>query len=150
MNILFINGSPNKNGNTAALAEELLRGKAYETLNLTDYTIGVYGQQLPGDALDTIISAMEKANVIVLGSPLYWHNICGSLRNVLDRFYGRVDSNALSGRTLYFLFQGASPEKWMLEAGEYTIKRFASLYGMTYSGMATNKNEAAKLRATIE
>ena len=38
----------------------------------------------------------------------------------------------------------------MLEAGEYTIKRFASLYGMTYSGMATNKNEAAKLRATIE
>ena len=150
MNILFINGSPNKNGNTAALAEELLRGKAYETLNLTDYTIGAYGQQLPGDELDTIISAMEKANVIVLGSPLYWHNICGSLRNVLDRFYGRVDSNALSGRTLYFPFQGASPEKWMLEAGEYTIKRFASLYGMTYSGMATNKNEAAKLRATIE
>ena len=150
MNILFINGSPNKNGNTAALAEELLRGKAYETLNLTDYTIGAYGQQLPGDELDTIISAMEKANVIVLGSPLYWHNICGSLRNVLDRFYGRVDSNALSGRTLYFLFQGASPEKWMLEAGEYTINRFASLYGMTYSGMATNKNEAAKLRATIE
>ena len=150
MNILFINGSPNKNGNTAALAEELLRGKAYETLNLTDYTIGAYGQQLPGDELDTIISAMEKANVIVLGSPLYWHNICGSLRNVVDRFYGRVVSNALSGRTLYFLFQGASPEKWMLEAGEYTIKRFASLYGMTYSGMATNKNEAAKLRATIE
>ena len=150
MNILFINGSPNKNGNTAALAEELLRGKTYETLNLTDYAIGAYGQQLPGDELDTIISAMEKANVIVLGSPLYWHNICGSLRNVLDRFYGRVDSNALSGRTLYFLFRGASPEKWMLEAGEYTIKRFASLYGMTYGGMATNKNEAAKLCATIE
>lgn len=41
MNILFINGSPNKNGNTAALAEELLRGKAYETLNLTDYTIAL-------------------------------------------------------------------------------------------------------------
>ena len=100
MNILFINGSPNKNGNTAALAEELLRGKTYETLNLTDYAIGAYGQQLPGDELDTIISAMEKANVIVLGSPLYWHNICGSLRNVLDRFYGRGDSNALSGRTL--------------------------------------------------
>lgn len=27
MNILFINGSPNKNGNTAALAAELLAGK---------------------------------------------------------------------------------------------------------------------------
>ena len=44
MNILFINGSPNKNGNTKALAEKMLKGKAYETLNLTDYRIGSYGQ----------------------------------------------------------------------------------------------------------
>ena len=27
MNILFINGSPNQSGNTAALAKELLKGK---------------------------------------------------------------------------------------------------------------------------
>ena len=47
MSILFINGSPNKNGNTAALAAELLKGHKYETLNLTDYTIGAYGQNLP-------------------------------------------------------------------------------------------------------
>ena len=46
MNILFINGSPNSNGNTAALAKELLQGKEYETLNLTDYKIGSYGQKL--------------------------------------------------------------------------------------------------------
>ena len=36
-------------------------------------------------------------------------------------------------------------EKWMLEAGEYTMKRFAGLYGMKYAGMATNYSEAAKL-----
>lgn len=104
MSILFINRSPNKNGNTAALAAELLKGKDYETLNLTDYTIGAYGQNLPGDGLDTVIEAMRQADTIVIGSPVYWHNICGSIRNVLDCFYG-----------------------------------------MTYGGMATNKNEAAKL-----
>ena len=49
MSILFINGSPNKTGNTAALTAELLKGRAYQTLNLTDYTIGAYGQNLPGD-----------------------------------------------------------------------------------------------------
>lgn len=43
MSILFINGSPNKNGNTAALAAEMLKGKSYETLNLTDLIIGSYG-----------------------------------------------------------------------------------------------------------
>lgn len=40
-----------------------------------------------------------------------------------------------SPNTLYFLFQGATPEQWMLEAGEYTMKRFAGLYGMEYGGM---------------
>ncbi len=149
MRIVFINGSPNKNGNTAALAADLLKGKSYETVNLTDYTIGAYGQNLPNDGLDTVISAMEKADIVVIGSPVYWHNICGSVRNVLDRFYGHVENGSLSGRKLYFVFQGAAPEKWMLEAGEYTMKRFAALYGMTYGGMATNKNEAAKLSKDV-
>lgn len=145
MSILFINGSPNKNGNTAALTAKLLQGKSYETLNLTDYLIGAYGQELPGDGLNEVIAAMEKAETIVIGSPVYWHNICGSVRNLLDRFYGKVAEGSLSGRTLYFVFQGAGPEKWMLEAGEYTMKRFADLYGMTYGGMVTNQREAANL-----
>lgn len=149
MSILFINGSPNKNGNTAALAVALLNGKNYTTLNLTDYVIGAYGQNLPNDGLDTVIHAIEQADTIVVGSPVYWHNICGSVRNVLDRFYGKVENGSLSSRKLYFVFQGAAPEKWMLEAGEYTMKRFAALYGMTYGGMATNKTEAEKLSKEV-
>ena len=145
MSILFINGSPNGNGNTAALAGRLLKKKTYETLNMTDYRIGSYGQKFPDDQLGEVIAKIKEAEVIVIGSPLYWHNICGSVRNMLDRFYGLVEEGSLSGRTLYFLFQGAAPEKWMLEAGEYTMKRFAGLYGMKYAGMATNKAEADKL-----
>lgn len=145
MKILFINGSPNKNGNTAALAKELLKSREYETVNLTDYTIGSYGQNLQGDQLGEVIAKMKQAQTVVIGSPLYWHNICGSVRNMLDRFYGLVDEGSLSGRAMYFLFQGAAPEKWMLEAGDYTMKRFALLYGMKYMGMATNRAEADKL-----
>ena len=91
----------------------------------------------------------NAADIVVIGSPLYWHNICGSVRNVLDRFYDKVEDGELSGRKLYFVFQGAAPEKWMLDAGEYTMKRFAGLYGMTYGGMATNENEATKLGKNI-
>ncbi len=149
MSILFINGSPNKNGNTAALAAVLLEGREYETLNLTDYRIGSYGQKFEGDQLEQVIAKMKEADVIVVGSPLYWHNICGSVRNVLDRFYGLVEKGELSGRTLYFLFQGAAPEKWMLEAGDYTMKRFAALYGMRYGGMAVNRDEAGRLGKNI-
>lgn len=145
MSTLFINGSPNKEGNTAALAEVLLSGKEYETLNLTDYRIGSYGQNFLDDQLNAVIEKMKQSEVIVIGSPLYWHNICGSVRNMLDRFYGLVSEGSLEGRTLYFLFQGAGPEKWMMEAGEYTMKRFAGLYGMKYARMATNRSETVKL-----
>lgn len=149
MSILFINGSPEKNGNTAALAAQLLKGKSYDTLNLTDYTIGSFGQNLPNDGLDEVISAMKSADTIVIGSPVYWHNICGSVRNMLDRFYGKVNGSTLAGRKLYFIFQGGAPEKWMLEAGEYTMNRFAALYGMTYGGMVSTKADAARLSKEI-
>lgn len=148
--ILFINGSPNRNGNTAALAAELLKGKEYKTFNLTDYVIGSYGQRLPSDGLDDIIEAIVQADTVVIGSPLYWHNICGSVRNVLDRFYGRVENGSLKGRKLYFIFQGAAPEKWMLDAGEFTMKRFAELYGMTYFGTVRNPAEAKELNKTVQ
>ena len=91
---------------------------------------------------------MKAADVIVMGSPLYWHNICGSVRNLIDRFYGPVESGSLSGR-MFFVFQGMAPEKWMLEAGEYTMSRFAARYGLQYQGMATNKAEAEALAGKL-
>ena len=32
--------------------------------------------------------------------------------------------------------QGAAPEKWQLEACEFTMKRFAGLYGFRYDNKA--------------
>ena len=145
MGILFINGSPEKKGNTAALGEELLKDKEYEILNLADYRINTYGQELPGDQFNEVLTKIKEAETLVIGSPVYWHNLSGAVRTLLDRFYGPVSQGELSGRKLFFLFQGAAPEKWMLEAGEYTMNRFASLYAMTYMGMATNRRETKVL-----
>ncbi|MDO4413871.1 MAG: NAD(P)H-dependent oxidoreductase [Erysipelotrichaceae bacterium] len=142
--ILFINGSPERQGNTAAIAEALLNGAEAETLSLTDYRINAYGQTLPGDQFEEVLDEMKKADVLIIGSPVYWHNICGSVRNLLDRFYGPVKPGELKGRQLWFIYQGASPEPWMMEAGEYTMKRFAGLYGMEYMGMITSVKEARK------
>ena len=142
MSILFINGSPNRNGNTAKLAAKLLSGKTYQTLNLVDYKLYSYGQKFEDDQFDEIVAAMKAADVVIIGSPVYWHNMCGSVRNLIDRFYGPVRQGALEGRKFVFLFQGAAPEPWMLEKAEYTMSRFARMYGMDYLGMATNNREA--------
>lgn len=61
-----------------------------------------------------------------------------------------MEQDELSGRILFFLFQGAAPEKWMLEAGEYTVNRFAGLYGMNYAGMATDRKQAQELAKTLK
>lgn len=149
MDILFINGSPNKDGNTAGLAKELLKNKEYRTLNLVDYKLYSYGQDYPDDQFDEILNEMKKADIIVMGSPLYWHSMSGAARNLLDRSYGAVTDKMLGGKKLYFLFQGASPTKEQLAAGDYTMGRYAGLYGMEYMGMATNTQEAAKLASGI-
>ncbi len=145
MSILFINASPNKNGNTAGLARELLVGKEYETLNLIDYKIYAYGQNYEDDQFDKVIEAIRKADTVVMGSPLYWHNICGLMRNLLDRCYGPIGQGEFRGKDLYFIIQGASPEKWQLEACDFTMSRFAGLYGFNYKGMITNSSEARTL-----
>lgn len=149
MSILFINGSPNKNGNTAALAETLMNGKEYQTLHLTDYKLYGYGQDFEDDQFAEIVAKMKSADTIVIGSPVYWHNMCGLVRNLIDRFYGPISEGELGGRKFAFLLQGAAPEKWMLEKAEYTMNRFARMYGMEYIGMATNRAEAKQLAKNI-
>lgn len=148
--ILFVNGSPNRDGNTAALAKVLLEGRPYETLNLNDYRLNFYGQTLEGDQLDEIISKMKEADIIVMGSPVYWHNMCASVRTLMERFYGYVPDNAFKGKRLFFLYQGAAPTKMMIDDGEYSMSRFAGMYGFTYEGMATSKSEANVLRNKLK
>lgn len=147
--ILFMNGSPNADGNTASLARTLLQGRAYETLMLTDLRINAYGQELPGDQLDTVIAKMRTADIVVVGSPVYWHNICASVRTVMERFYGFIDRGAFGGKKLFFLYQGEAPTQKMIDDGEYSMSRFAKMYGFAYEGMATNTSQAEALRRKL-
>lgn len=142
MTYLFINGSPRRSGNTAKLAETVLKNREYTTLNLADYHINTYGQTGEGDQFNEVLTAVKEADTVVLGSPMYWYSMSGAMRTLLDRFFGPVKKDELSGRKLVFLFQGADPEQWMLDAGDYTMKKFAEMYGMEYMGMAVTAQDA--------
>lgn len=135
MKTILINGSPNKNGNTVELTKKHFGD--FETLHLVDYKIYSYGQSFDDDQFDEVIDAMSHADTIIIGSPLYWHSMSGAVRNLLDRFYMHVDESLLKGKDMYFVFQGYAPTQSQLEAGDYTMNRFANLYGMNYKGMVT-------------
>ena len=149
MSTLFLNASPNHDGKTARLAKALLGERPYEQLDLAQYKVFGYGQHFADDQFDEVLAKVKAADTIVVGSPVYWHNLAGQLRCFLDRCYGPVEPGELSGKKLFFLFPGGAPETWMLDAGEYTMSRFAGLYGAEYEGMATNAREAKGLAAKL-
>ena len=110
MTILFVNGSSNSNGNTAHLAATLLAGHDYGTLNLTDYRINAFGQTLPGDQFDEVIERIKQADVVVLGSPVYWHSLCASVRTLMERCYMNPKVDRLGGRLSQVQILSARPE----------------------------------------
>lgn len=84
------------------------------------------------------------ADTIVIGSPVYWHSFTGLLRNFLDSQYGVIEAE-LAGKRLVFAFQGAAPTADVLKLADYSMSRYAGLYGMDYLGMVTNSSEAREL-----
>lgn len=127
----------------------MLAGKEYDTLHLVDYKIYSYGQKYEDDQFMEVIGRMQEADTVVLGSLLYWHSMSGAVRNLSDRSYGVVSEGTLQGKKLFFVFQGASPTKEQLAAGDYTVGRYAKLYGFDYQGMAVGKKEAQKLSGQL-
>ena len=147
--ILFVNGSPNRNGNTVEMAHRLLSGTGYGTLHLVDYKIYPLGQSFADDQFDEVMQKITTADILVMGSPVYWHSMTGQFRTLLDRIYESPYKHQLSGKDLYFIFQGAAPSSAMLEAGNYTMGIFCRLFGLKYKGMATDLREAERLGTNL-
>lgn len=137
--ILFINASPNKeSGNTAAIARRMLGDQDYDTLNLIDYKIYPLGQSFKDDQFHEVMRRMIKADILIMGSPVYWHTMTGQFHSLLDRIYESEEKRHLGGKQLYFIFQGAGPSRAMLEAGDNTMSIFCRLFGLNYGGMTTH------------
>lgn len=148
--ILFINGSENRDGNTSRMAKQLLGNTQYDQLNLVDYRVDSLGQHFEGDQFDVVLKAMQDADVIVFGTPVYWHTMSGSMKNVIDRMYDIRDTANLQGKQLYFIIQGADPTPQSIESTEYIMTRFAKVYGLELKGMASNSSELQSLQSMIQ
>ena len=101
---LFVNGSPNRNGNTVAMAHRLLSDKEYETLHLVDYKIYPLGQSFADDQFDEVMQKIVAADILVMGSPVYWHSMTGQFRTSLDRIYESSYKHQLRGKELLLHF----------------------------------------------
>lgn len=110
MKVIAINGSPRKEGNTAlaldTMAETLkAEGIEMEVVHVGNQAIrGCLGcgtcarrkdEQcvIKDDALNTIIQQMKTADAIVLGSPVYYAGIAGTMKCFCDRAFYVASAN---------------------------------------------------------
>lgn len=114
MGIPFINGGE-IGGNTAHLSHAFLEGRDFTQIDLASLKVYDYGTHFADDQFDEVLDAMKTADTIVIGSPVYWHDMSGMTCCLLDRCYGPVSTDDLAGKRLFFLFQGGAPTQQMYE-----------------------------------
>ena len=97
--IIFINGSPKRNGATDKLLSLLImyiNKEIFEckTINLSDYNINYctgcticyqIAECCQKDDFHTVMSEIDRADMIVTISPSYWADITGHLKVFIDR-----------------------------------------------------------------
>ena len=102
MKIVAVNGSPKGiKSNTKVMLDAIMnsyhkKGHDAHTINLSEYEIkyctGCYacwttspGKCVQNDDVHTLIDIISDSNLLILGSPLYFNNISGTMKVFIDR-----------------------------------------------------------------
>ncbi len=95
MRILYISGSPRRNGNTDYLLQKTKEVTDGEFLKLLDHEIepcdscwacrDQEGCVIDDDMTDKIIPKLIDADALVLGTPVYFNNVSSQLKAFIDR-----------------------------------------------------------------
>jgi multimeric flavodoxin WrbA len=118
--IMVLLGSPRKKGNSAKLAEQVVKGAKeqgakVETFYLNGLNIkpcqacGKCTKTKAGcavqDDMQTLYPKIQEAHTIVIASPIYWFNISAQTKTFIDRLYsiGLPERNLLKGKQFVFL-----------------------------------------------
>lgn len=114
MKVLGISGSMRKNGNTARLIKVIL--KRCEDAGIETKFISLAGKKInpclgcekckktkwcviEKDDWGEVIEKVMECEVLVIGSPTYYYDVCGHLKNFIDRTYSLYHDRKLAGRS---------------------------------------------------
>ncbi len=104
MKVLAINGSPKNNGNTATALNVMK--EVFESKNIEFEMVTIGAEDIHGcigcarcvkggrgrceafdDVVNTTLEKMESADALIIGSPVYFSGINGSMKSFLDRLF---------------------------------------------------------------
>ena len=148
--ILFMNSSPNRDGNTYRIGEELLKDKEHDVLQMADYRISQYGQVFDDDEIKDVLKKIDECDVLVIGSPVYWYTVSGMLKTFIDRLYMLPEAEALRGKKLYLFAQGSAPNQDTVKSIEFLSNRLSYLMGMEVKGVVTDSLDGKEILSKMK
>lgn len=137
INILILNSSPRKGGNSEVLCQQFAKGA--EESDHSVCKIDIRERKIAPcmacnacrenhicvikDDMEKIIEEMRKADVIVLSSPVYFYSLSAQMKLVIDRTYSAFMD--LKGKKLIYMVTAADPQHEAADAALDSFRGFA-------------------------
>lgn len=153
MKVAAFLGSPRKNGNTARLLAEFLKGAGENSEIIID-EVFLRDKKISGctacqgckkstgcivnDDMQKLYPIIKSADVLVFAMPIYWWSIPGQMKCFIDRLYG-LKEKEIQGKKLHVLmtYGGALPnsgpelvERTFKDICEYIEVELVNVYGV--------------------
>lgn len=137
--LLIISASPRKGGNSDLLCDQFILG-AKETGNQVEkvflgdkkirHCVGCGtcqsngGRCIQQDDMAEILDKMIHADVLVMATPVYFYNMNGQMKTLIDRTYARYTE--IRNKEMYFIMTAAVGNKALLERTIEGFRGFTS------------------------
>lgn len=170
MNILIITGSPRKGGNTDIMAEAFARGAAESGNQVVvknagamsiapcaacEYCFAHGGECAQKDDMTEILAEVDRSDMIVFASPVYWFGLSAQMKLVIDRLYARASIGFKPTQTALLLnamsqgvFEAAVNQyKYINNYLKWTDRGIITISGMSEKG---SMKDAPELQSVTE
>lgn len=158
MKILVLSGSPRLNGNTTKLVKTFKEGAESAGHEVTvidvcrknikgclacEYCHGKgHGECVQKDDMQEIYELLKDTNMLVLASPIYYHNTSGQLKCTIDRFYSALYPTAPKSLKKVAMFL-SSGDADMYDGAKFSYDGdFLGYLGLDDVGIFTNHDSS--------
>lgn len=167
--VLIISASPRKGGNSEILADEFATGARearheVEKVCLYDKTINFCKGCLAcqktqrcviHDDANAIVQKMKEADVLAFATPVYYYEMCGQMKTMLDRTNPLFPSD-YAFQDIYLLASAADAEESAVDGAVNGLKGWiacfekAQLKGVIRGVGAANPGDIRKMSSRLE
>ncbi|HHW48704.1 MAG TPA: flavodoxin family protein [Clostridiaceae bacterium] len=157
-NIVVVNGSPRKGGNTEALADAFVEGAKEAGHTVVKFNVARMkingcldckhcfthrGECAQKDEMQEIYKELYKADMLVLASPIYWWGFSAQLKAVIDRMFVN-ESKPLPIKSSALLLVCADTDATTVEPVISQYKKIISYTGWKDVGIIAQKGVSDK------